>query len=747
MPLAKLAGFIFNHGHSAAADPVCEEEKLAAPLESDKPAGAEDVKEPQHEFEITSVDLTEGDSMDVSADGAAAGGKKSSAITHVSQSDFDLLKVLGQGSFGRVFLVKKNNGKDKGTLYAMKVLRKATLKVRDRLRTKAERDILASIRHPFIVHLHYAFQTQGKLYLIMDFLRGGDLFSRLSNEVMFTEEDVRFYLAELLLALDHLHSIGIIYRDLKPENILLDSEGHVAITDFGLSKEAVEDENGGKTYSFCGTVEYMAPEVVSRKGHDNTADWWSFGVLMYEMLTGDLPFTSDNRKTTMEMILKARLSMPQFLSPEAQSLLRQLFKRVPSARLGAHGANDLKQHEFFRPIDFEKLFRREIKPPFKPSLANDADDRYFDPEYTKQVPTDSPGPLPSASAVELFRGFSFVSPSYVETISPVQVKPIRSDLHPLVKNTPIADDYEILEDILGVGTFSVCKRAIRKRDLKEVALKIIDKSKRNPEEEIEILFRYSTHPNIIKLYEVYDEGQKAILVTELLKGGELLDRIYAQGTIQEKEASIILTKLVQTIDYLHDQSVVHRDLKPSNILYADKTYSVNALRIADFGFAKQLTAENGMLMTPCYTANFVAPEVLKKQGYDKACDIWSLGVLLYTMLCGSPPFATAATDRPDDILARITAGPVQFTHSVWTEISKEAKELIMGMLHMEPAKRLSAKDILNHAWLRTATGKSLALPAETIKNRENMKAATENTIQAITNPSTDVKLADRKSVV
>lgn len=191
-------------------------------------------------------------------------------------SQFELLKVLGEGSFGKVFLVRKIVGMDAGTLYAMKVLKKATLKVKDRVRSTNERNILADVGHAFIVKLHYAFQTPGKLYLILDFLRGGDLFTRLSKEVMFTEEDVKFYLAELALALNHLHNIGIIYRDLKPENILLDQDGHIALTDFGLSKHPLD----GKTYSFCGTVEYMAPEVVNRKGHHFSADWWSFGVLM-----------------------------------------------------------------------------------------------------------------------------------------------------------------------------------------------------------------------------------------------------------------------------------------------------------------------------------------------------------------------------------------------------------------------------------------------------------------------------------
>jgi len=146
-------------------------------------------------------------------------------------AQFELLKVLGQGSFGKVFLVRKKTGPDAGQLYAMKVLKKASLKVRDRVRTKMERDILVEVNHPFIVKLHYAFQTEGKLYLILDFLRGGDVFTRLSKEVLFTEEDVKFYLAELALALDHLHQLGIVYRDLKPENILLDEIGHIKLTE------------------------------------------------------------------------------------------------------------------------------------------------------------------------------------------------------------------------------------------------------------------------------------------------------------------------------------------------------------------------------------------------------------------------------------------------------------------------------------------------------------------------------------
>ncbi|XP_074892214.1 ribosomal protein S6 kinase alpha-2 [Buteo buteo] len=616
-------------------------------------------------------------------------------------SQFELLKVLGQGSYGKVFLVRKIKGSDAGQLYAMKVLKKATLKVRDRVRSKMERDILAEVNHPFIVKLHYAFQTEGKLYLILDFLRGGDLFTRLSKEVMFTEEDVKFYLAELALALDHLHGLGIIYRDLKPENILLDEEGHIKITDFGLSKEAIDHDK--RAYSFCGTIEYMAPEVVNRRGHTQSADWWSFGVLMFEMLTGSLPFQGKDRKETMALILKAKLGMPQFLSIEAQSLLRALFKRNPSNRLGAgfDGVEEIKRHPFFVTVDWNKLYRKEIKPPFKPAVGRPEDTFHFDPEFTSRTPTDSPGVPPSANAHHLFRGFSFVASNLVQ--EPAQQEVHKITVHPIVQqlhgnNIHFTDGYEIKEDI-GIGSYSVCKRCVHKATETEFAVKIIDKSKRDPSEEIEILLRYGQHPNIITLKDVYDDGKYVYLVMELMRGGELLDRILRQKCFSEREASAVLCTITRTVDYLHSQGVVHRDLKPSNILYMDESGNPDSIRICDFGFAKQLRAENGLLMTPCYTANFVAPEVLKRQGYDAACDIWSLGILLYTMLAGFTPFANGPDDTPEEILARIGSGKYALTGGNWDSVSDTAKDIVSKMLHVDPHQRLTAVQVLRHPWI------------------------------------------------
>ncbi|XP_025016419.1 ribosomal protein S6 kinase alpha-2 isoform X2 [Tetranychus urticae] len=617
-------------------------------------------------------------------------------------NQFALLKVLGEGSFGKVYLVKKTIGPDAGTLYAMKVLRKATLKVRDRERSKMERDILAEVNHPFIVKLNYAFQTEGKLYLVLDYLHGGDLFTRLNHEVMFTEEDVKFYLAELVLALDHLHSLGIIYRDLKPENILLDSGGHIKLTDFGLSKESLADD---KTYSFCGTVEYMAPEIINRKGHTVAVDWWSFGVLMFEMLTGALPFRGGTRKETMNQILKSRIPMPQYLSVHAQCLLRSLFKRNPANRLGsgANGGKDIMEHAFFETIDFTKLTRKEVTPPYIPTVVRDDNLFHFN------IQEDSPGVPPSANAHALFKGFSFIAPSLANNLDMELDKVTNgsSMVTTRLKQTGIIsacmgrslDEYEFCKE-LGKGSFSYCKMCIHKETQVKYAVKIIDKQKFDCSEEIEILLRFGQHSNIVTLHDVYEDSDCVYLFMDFLEGGELLDRILSKRSFNEKEASEVLEIIAATIKYLHENGVVHRDLKPSNIMYADSSGAPESIRICDFGFAKQMRAGNGLLMTPCYTANFVAPEVLKKQGYDEAVDIWSMGVLLYTMLAGHTPFANGPEDTPNSILGKVGKGEFDLKSGNWRRVSETAKDLVSKMLLVDPKIRYRAENVLNHDFIR-----------------------------------------------
>ncbi|NP_001356601.1 ribosomal protein S6 kinase beta-1 isoform i [Homo sapiens] len=284
---------------------------------------------------------------------------------------FELLRVLGKGGYGKVFQVRKVTGANTGKIFAMKVLKKAMIvrNAKDTAHTKAERNILEEVKHPFIVDLIYAFQTGGKLYLILEYLSGGELFMQLEREGIFMEDTACFYLAEISMALGHLHQKGIIYRDLKPENIMLNHQGHVKLTDFGLCKESIHD--GTVTHTFCGTIEYMAPEILMRSGHNRAVDWWSLGALMYDMLTGAPPFTGENRKKTIDKILKCKLNLPPYLTQEARDLLKKLLKRNAASRLGAGpgDAGEVQAHPFFRHINWEELLARKVEPPFKPLLG------------------------------------------------------------------------------------------------------------------------------------------------------------------------------------------------------------------------------------------------------------------------------------------------------------------------------------------------------------------------------------------
>uniref|UniRef100_A0A182UFW0 Ribosomal protein S6 kinase n=1 Tax=Anopheles melas TaxID=34690 RepID=A0A182UFW0_9DIPT len=331
--------------------------------------------------------------------------------------DFELKKVLGKGGYGKVFQVRKTTGADANSYFAMKVLKKASIvrNQKDTAHTRAERNILEAVRHPFIVELVYAFQTGGKLYLILEYLSGGELFMHLEREGIFLEDTACFYLCEIILALEHLHNLGIIYRDLKPENVLLDAKGHVKLTDFGLCKEHIQE--GIVTHTFCGTIEYMAPEILTRSGHGKAVDWWSLGALMFDMLTGMPPFCADNRKKTVDAILKDKLNIPGYLTPDSRDLIRRLMKRQVSQRLGS-GPTDgqaVRAHPFFKNVNWDDVVKRRLDPPIKPVLASEDDVSQFDTKFTKEIPVDSPDETTLSESVNLiFQGFTYVAPSVLE---------------------------------------------------------------------------------------------------------------------------------------------------------------------------------------------------------------------------------------------------------------------------------------------------------------------------------------------
>jgi len=306
---------------------------------------------------------------------------------HYGPDDFQILKLIGKGTFGQVYQVRK---KDTRRIYAMKVLQKKVIvQKKEVAHTVGERNILvrtAMADSPFIVGLKFSFQTPTDLYLVTDYMSGGELFWHLQKEGRFDEKRAKFYIAELILALQHLHMHDIVYRDLKPENILLDANGHIALCDFGLSKANLT--KNATTNTFCGTTEYLAPEVLlDEAGYTKMVDFWSLGVLVFEMCCGWSPFYAEDTQQMYKNIAFGKVRFPrETLTVEGRNFVKGLLNRNPKHRLGAtDDAEELKRHPFFADIDWDALTKKLITPPFKPKLKSETDTSNFDPEFTNAL--------------------------------------------------------------------------------------------------------------------------------------------------------------------------------------------------------------------------------------------------------------------------------------------------------------------------------------------------------------------------
>lgn len=320
----------------------------------------------------------------------------------VSLSDFELIAVIGQGSFGKVV---KCRHKASGKVYAMKMLNKQSLIERGEIdHTKSERDILQNVRHPFLMGLHFSFQTPDRLYFVMDFVNGGELFYHLQNDQVFDNERAKYYSAEILLALEYLHNDGIIYRDLKPENLLLDIDGHIKMTDFGLSKQGFNDSTD-RTDTFCGTPEYLAPEVLLQKEYGKAVDWWSYGSLIFEMLTGLPPFYDEDVQKMYSFKMTSELEIPDDVVPDAADLIRKLLVRNPDNRL--QDPSEIKKHPWFSNMNWDDLIEKKIPTPFKPPVESEESISCIDEGFLEMTLSDvKSNPLENANTH--FDNFTYV---------------------------------------------------------------------------------------------------------------------------------------------------------------------------------------------------------------------------------------------------------------------------------------------------------------------------------------------------
>ena len=303
-------------------------------------------------------------------------------IKKVTLNDFKLLKVLGRGTFGKVVLVQYKLTKK---YYAMKIMKKDVILESGQVtNTLLEKNILQNLNYQFLVGMDFCFQTQERIYFVMNFIRGGELFKHLLNCKFFPEDKAKFYSAIVGLALEYLHTHGIVYRDIKPDNILIDEDGYLKLADFGMAKMLKDQE---KAFSLCGTPEYFSPEIITREGHNKAADWWSYGILLYEMLFGIPPFYSKNTEKMFDLITKAELKFPKKIevSEDAKDLIKKLLIKNQDLRLGSEGGFEtIKKHSFFKGFDFKALEEKKLTAPFIPVLRGSMDLSNFDSKYTSE---------------------------------------------------------------------------------------------------------------------------------------------------------------------------------------------------------------------------------------------------------------------------------------------------------------------------------------------------------------------------
>ncbi|XP_018097727.1 protein kinase C iota type isoform X2 [Xenopus laevis] len=397
----------------------CGRHTIAEPvIPMDPPGMHSEHHEPEFTYRPRSQDNLDQVGEEKEAMNSRESGKTTSSL---GLQDFDLMRVIGRGSYAKVLLVRL---KKTERIYAMKVVKKELVNDDEDIDwVQTEKHVFEQAsNHPFLVGLHSCFQTESRLFFVIEYVNGGDLMFHMQRQRKLPEEHARFYSAEISLALNYLHEHGIIYRDLKLDNVLLDSEGHIKLTDYGMCKEGLRP--GDTTSTFCGTPNYIAPEILRGEDYGFSVDWWALGVLMFEMMAGRSPFdivgSSDNPDQNTEdflfqVILEKQIRIPRSLSVKAASVLKSFLNKDPKDRLGCHpqtGFADIQGHQFFRNVDWDLMEQKQVVPPFKPNICGEFGLDNFDAQFTNEPVQLTPDDEDVVRKIDQseFEGFEYINP-------------------------------------------------------------------------------------------------------------------------------------------------------------------------------------------------------------------------------------------------------------------------------------------------------------------------------------------------
>ncbi|XP_041450647.1 chromosomal serine/threonine-protein kinase JIL-1 [Drosophila obscura] len=642
----------------------------------------------------------------------------------VSLVDFKIIRVLGTGAYGRVFLVRKLTRHDAGQLYAMKVLNKITVvqKRKTAEHTKTERVVLEAVqRSPFLVGLHYAFQSTSKLYLVLDFAKGGELFTHLYHAEHFDEPRVRVYIAEVVLALEQLHQLGIIYRDIKLENILLDGDGHIVLSDFGLSK-ILSEENEHRAHSFCGTLEYMAPEIIRTgpPGHDSAVDWWSVGVLTFELLTGGSPFaTSDGQSQQSEISRRIQRDQPQIpssFSAAAKDFVLKMLEKNPKLRLGKNerDAKEIKQHPFFHGINWHDLRAKRRKAPYKPVLTSEDDVQNFSNEFTDQLPEDIECDAPP-SRIRLFRGYTYVAPEHLEQMRRDNNCHIEYCNKGLLNMPSRPQDLDLGSRTAG-GSYGTCYFAVDNTNDMIFMVKVVPLSKFRASE-VDALTSCAmdddAHQNIVQYLGTFRDKCDTWILTEFLVGEELSAPI-KRNALNERTCRELFRQILEAVRFIHSKKFIHGDVKPENVVFESRDDMV--VKLVDFGSACYSSSFTSWQDKPRYTLDYAPPEMLQDPNmvtYTPAVDVYGLGATLYTMRVGHPPYRQDQEDKEHSpeihhqLRRRMQSETFNHESKLWVSASPEFRELVEWCMQPDPADRPQLDDILASDWVQSGGGGDL----------------------------------------